>query len=148
MWTESSIPHTPAPPLMTPLCGTVSLAWAEAGSLTPLIKMRMSIKRAQEFTAQVPTSKGQCGSACLSACMCLCTFVCVRERDMEHRSALVLHVSSHFQLHCQLKDAAERFPNKKHTAGSHCVSDSHTPPPDVWRTLTGASHSVPRSYLL
>lgn len=104
---ESSIPHPPVPPLMTPLCGPVSLAWAAAGSLTPLIEMRMSIKRAPEFTAQAPTSKGQCGSACLSACVCLCTFVC------EGRSSLVLHLSSRFQLLCQLKDAAARFPNKK-----------------------------------
>lgn len=98
---------------MTPLCGTVSLAWAAAGLLTLLIKMRTSIKKAQEFTAQVHTSKGQCVSARVR--------VCLNERQTEERSApmrrcaLVLHVSSHFQLPRQLKDAAERFPNKEHT---------------------------------
>lgn len=120
MWTESPIPRTPAPPLMTPLCGAVSLAWAAAGSLTPLIQMRMSIKRAQEFIAQVPTSKGQCGSACLSACMCLCTCVCKGERERERHGgqehALVLHVSSHFQLLCQVKRCCRKIPKQR----THC----------------------------
>lgn len=125
-WTESSVPHTPAPPLMTPLCGAVSLARAAAGLLTPLIEMRMSIKRAQEFTAWVHTSKGRSVSACVRARV---------EREVwrgggreERWRVLVLCVSSHFQPPCRTKDAAGRFPST-----AEAPHDSHTPRWDVWR---------------
>lgn len=123
----------------------ISLGWS--GLVNPANQNENEHKKSPRIYCTGPHFKGTVW-VCVFVCMHVFVHVCVCERDMEHRSALVLHVSSHFQLHCQLKDAAERFPNKKHTAGSHCVSDSHTPPPDVRRTLTGASHSVPRSYLL